>query len=281
MSKSKKFLSVLVLFLLLGGGLAAAVTLVGQKQLLPKKASTPTGTVNVKLAPETASLSVGGSLPVQVSLIPISGSKSITGMTIKMSYAASGVLANDGTVQPDAGLISAGWSFPIKKFEVSGNMTNVTIGAIYTAGIYTLDSEISVATVTFIGTANGTATVSFDPTSSKLIDASGGSGQDILLTPVSTGTYTVGGGNTPTSTPTPTPTTDPGGDNTPTSTPTPTTGGGGSNPTATPTSRQNAGGGNTPTPRPTIPVAGGIIPTVSILVAGAGLLVMGILLLAL
>lgn len=270
----------MVLFLLLGGGLAAAVTLVGQRQLLPKKASTPAGTVNVRLSPETASLNVGDFLPVQVNLVPISGAKSISGMTIKMSYAANGILANDGTVQPDATMISAGWSFPIKRFEVSGNMVNVTIGAIYTAGIYTLDSEVTVATVTFRGAASGTATVSFDPAASKLQDASGGSGQDILLTPSSTGTYVVGGGSTPTSTPTPTPTT-----GTPTSTPTPTpTTGGGNSPTSTPTPTPTSGGSNpaaTPTPKPTIPVAGGIIPTVSILAVGAGLLLFGILLLAL
>lgn len=269
MSKNKKFLSVLVLFLFLGGGLAAGVTLVGQQQLLPKKASTPSGTVNVKLSRESASLNVGDSLPVQVNLTPSGGSKNVSGMTIAMSYAANGILANDGIVQPDASLVSAGWSFPIKKFELSGNLVKVTVGAIYTGGVYVLDREISIATVTFRGAASGTATVSFDPTSSKLINASGGSGQDILLTPASTGTYTVSGNSIQS---TPTPTTDPGGDSTPTSTPTPT---------PTPTPRQITSGGNTPTPRPTIPVAGGIIPTMSILTAGAVLLIGGILLLAL
>lgn len=271
--------------------MAAALTLVGQKQLLPKKASTPSGTINVRLSPETASLNAGGSLPVQVNLIPISGAKNISGMTIKMSYAMNGVLANDGIVQPDATMISAGWSFPIKRFEVSGNMVNVTIGAIYTAGIYTLDHEISVATVTFGAVANGTATVAFDPVASKLQDASGGSGQDILLTPSSTGTYAVGGGIQPTSTPIPTPTgtiiptPTPTGTIAPTSTPTPTpTTGGGNSPTSTPTPTPTSGGNNpaaTPTPKPTIPVAGGIIPTMSILAVGSGLLLFGILLLAL
>lgn len=262
MSKKKIILLVLT-FLLLGGGLAAGVTLVREQQLLPKKASTGSGTVEVKLTPVTKNLGLGESMAVTVSLTTAS-EKSIKGLSIKLNYspAGSGAPLTATGVTVDNELVQSGWNFPIKKVDTPGV---VSISGLHDAGPYVLPAgTTAVAVISFSAVANGTATASFDPTYSVLQDAGGGGGQDILLTPAATGTYVVGGGIQ--STPTPTPTTNPGGDSTPTATPTPR------QVAQSPTVR--------PTARPTIPVAGGIGPTVSILIVGAGLLIGGMLLLA-
>lgn len=277
---SKKFIPVLITLVLLGGGLAAGMVVLNQQQVITKKASTGSGTVEVLLDPASADIAIGGSKTANV-VLRTTAQKSIKGISIKFSYtSSSGSPLAVTSVTPDAALVGAGWGFPIKAFDAS----TARIGAIFNSGNYVLASgDTTVATVNFQGVSNGTVTVTFDPTYSLLQDASGGTGQDILLTPSSTATYIVGSGAggataTPTTpaggnTPTPTPTTAAGG-STGTPTPTPTTRAGA---TATPTRRVTATptGRVTTTPRPTQPVSGSVTQTMGLVGAGMAAIILG------
>lgn len=277
----KQFIIATFSFLLLLGGLGAAILVVGQKQLPAKRAATSTGTAQVRLNPETATVtSSGATFQVQVPFT--TGGSPISAVTIQLDFAYTGAEPpfEVSSVTPDATLLQTGsWSFPIKSFSATGGTGQIKIAAINTSTTgFNAPGETMLATLTFKATNTpGTANVTFDSTQSKVTRKD--TGADTLLIPTSTGTYIFSSGSNPTATPTPaggdsepTPTPTTGGTN-PTSTPTPTPTTGGNSPTATPTPRPS---GSTPTPKPTMPVSGSFAPTASLALVGAMMLFLGL-----
>ena len=203
--KLKKVLIIIISFTLLGAGLAAGVFLVGQKQLIGKKAAVPGGTATVRFDPESAVKNSGELLTVQIPFD--TAGQAISGITVKIDLSGS-----DQTVpfkvigvQPNSSLAAQGLNYRVATF------TDFSVD-IYAVSLeedgFTPTGEVSLATMSLLAETAGTTTATFDPVRSKITKS--GPGGDILLTPQSSGIYTVVGGEieptaTPTATPSPTP----------------------------------------------------------------------------
>ncbi len=193
MSTRKKLL-IAVIVLLLVAGLAAGILLVSQPQILPKKASTPTGTATIRLNPETKTVAAGTTFPVQMSFT--TGGQPISAVTVQLDYPYTGTEPPIAvsSIQLNAALLATGeWSLPIHTVTTQNGHARIRIAAVNTslAG-FTATTESVLGTIVFQGNQTGTINVAFDATESKITNK--GSGQDVLLTPASTGTYTVTGG---------------------------------------------------------------------------------------
>lgn len=262
--KLKKVLIIIISFIWLGAGLAAGIWLVREKQLLGKKASVPGGTATVRFDPATAAKNSGEVLAVQIPFD--TAGAAISGITVKINLTDGGgaIPFRVIGVQPNSVLAADGLDYRVATFtDLSVDIYAVTLEE----GGFTPSGEVSLATVSLMAQAAGTTTASFDPVRSMITQA--GPGGDILLTPLSTGTYTVSGEELPTPTNTPMPTLTP--------TPTPTLPGGGVEPTSTPTITPTPRpiGLTSPAPQPTLPVAGSAAQTAAVLLLGLVFLIGG------
>ncbi|QLG69839.1 MAG: hypothetical protein CH104c_0608 [Candidatus Woesebacteria bacterium] len=189
--------------LLLGAGLAVGILLVKQSQQIKEKAATPTGTVKVFLSPETNSVQVGQVFSVNVLLD--TDSRYISALTLDLSYPYTGdtppIEATD--IQVSSNLIVGGnWNFPIKTINTDNQLVQIRIGGLNSSSQgYKTTGEETVATINFKAQAAGSINLSFNPTTTKATDKT--TGEDILLTPSSYGSYTASG-QTTTATPVPT-----------------------------------------------------------------------------
>jgi len=189
--------------LLLGGGLAVGILLVRQSQQIKEKAATSTGTVKVFLSPETKNIQVGQVFSVNV-LLDTDG-RYISALTLDLSYPYTGntppIEATD--IQVSSNLVVSGdWNFPIKTINTDNQLVQIRIGGLNTSSQgYKTTGEETVATINFKAQATGSINLSFNPTTTKATDKT--TGEDILLTPSSYGSYTASG---PTTTETPVPT---------------------------------------------------------------------------
>jgi hypothetical protein len=189
--------------LLLGGGLAVGILLVRQSQQIKEKAATSTGTVKVFLSPETKNTQVGQVFSVNV-LLDTDG-RYISALTLDLSYPYTGntppIEATD--IQVSSNLVVSGdWNFPIKTINTDNQLVQIRIGGLITSSQgYKTTGEETVATINFKAQATGSINLSFNPTTTKATDKT--TGEDILLTPSSYGSYTASG---PTTTETPVPT---------------------------------------------------------------------------
>jgi len=189
--------------LLLGGGLAVGILLVRQSQQIKEKAATSTGTVKVFLSPETKNTQVGQVFSVNV-LLDTDG-RYISALTLDLSYPYTGntppIEATD--IQVSSNLVVSGdWNFPIKTINTDNQLVQIRIGGLNTSSQgYKTTGEETVATINFKAQATGSINLSFNPTTTKATDKT--TGEDILLTPSSYGSYTASG---PTTTETPVPT---------------------------------------------------------------------------
>lgn len=200
----KKVLVGLAVLLLLGVGVAVGWYLVGQRQMLGKKAAVVGGTAQIRLSPEAQSTQVGSSFPVNI--LFSTGSTAISAVTIQLDYDYTGAEPSLGVsnIAFDPELLATGeWSVPIKTFTAANGHARVRLAAINTSlNGFTSVSEILLVTLTFSANSAGTINVTFDPTESKTTTKADGS--DVLLIPASTGTYTATAVPTPTLVPTPT-----------------------------------------------------------------------------
>lgn len=190
MNGKKKFLIGLVLIVLLAA-LFAGLYLIRQQQLVGKKAAVPTGTATISLNPETKTVAPGTTFPVQIAFT--TGGLPISAVTVDLSYPYTGTEPpiTVTNVQLNASLLATGeWSVPFKSFPAENGVQKVKIAAVNTSlGGYTSTADTVLGTITFQGNSPGTITVTFNPTESKITVKS--TGQDNLLTPASTGVYTV------------------------------------------------------------------------------------------
>lgn len=182
------------------------------RQLFSNQASVPTGQVLVSLNPASATLSVGQTLPVTISIDP--GGNTISGVAVRLKYNYSGstpeVTINNITI---SSLLSTSldWNCPVQSVTPANGVVTADISCVNTntAG-FTYSSSFPIATFYLtVSAVPGTnpVIITFDPLASIVTRKS--DGDDILLTPTSMGNYTVSS-TSPTGTPEPTPTNAPG-----------------------------------------------------------------------
>jgi len=221
---TKKLLPI-IFILFLGASIFLTTILVRQRQEIRKKASVPGRPATLKLSPETGTYQVGETIPVSIFFntanIPISA------IALRLTYPYRG---NSPEVIPSNILINqtllatGDWVCPIKTFSPESETVKIDISCVNVNPAGYANSSGTLLASFNLGIQNIPAinplVLSFDPSLSVISRKS--DAQDILQTPTSTGTYTIGGPTptpTSTSTPTPTSTLTP----TPTPTPTPTT----------------------------------------------------------
>lgn len=198
----------IIVWLLILGGVVAGLYLVGQRQLIGKRASVPTGSVQVKLVPGSQTVGVGEVLPVNINLVP--GPDPISAVTLELDYdypTTAGPALSVASVDANSALLGTGeWSVPIKSFTTSNGRVVIKMALVNSSLTgYLASSEITLATIRFQANSLGSIAVTFNPVESKVFTKEG---VDVLTDPTGVvGTYTVGVAATPTPTSTPGPVT--------------------------------------------------------------------------
>ena len=190
-NKSKEILIAILGTLLLGMGLAVGILLVRQNQQIKEKAATSTGTVKVFLSPETKTVQAGQTFSVNI-LLDTDG-RYISALTLDLSYPYTGdtppIEAKDVQVSSNL-IVSGNWNFPIKTVNSDNQLVQIRIGGLNSSSQgYKTTGEETVATINFKAQKEGSINLAFNPTTTKATDKT--TGEDILLTPSSYGSYTV------------------------------------------------------------------------------------------
>jgi len=268
----KKIIIAGIILIVLLVGLIAGLILIRQRQDIRKKASTPTGTATINLSPASGTHGVGESFEVNVSFNP--GGVAISAVAARLVYPygeASPALSAATPIISSALLSTGDWTCPIKTVTagVTG-LVEIDISCINTnPDGYASSTDTPLAAITFTVNelpTNNPTSLSFAPAESIITQKSDGS--DVLLTPASTGVYTL---TAPTASPTASPTGSPTGSPTasPTSSP---TGSPTSSPTSSPTATPTGSATVTATLPPDVPVTGLTLPTIIGLFLGFSML---------
>ncbi len=256
----KKIIISVVAVIFVIAAIAATVFLVRQRQDIRKQASVPGGQATVSVSPATETHPVGESFPVTIKFN--SAGIFVATIATRLQYSnttASQVAASN--IQISDALLTGDWMCPVKTVTTEGDMVNIDIACANTSPTgFSSSADTDLATFNLVANqtpATNPVVLSFDPTQSKIKTKA--DGQDILLIPTSTGSYTISGGASPSPTPTPpggspTPTPTPGVDSSPTPTPTPS-GSPAVTPTPTPAGRGGTTASPTPTPTPATSIA--------------------------
>lgn len=187
--RMKNFVIGFLVLAILGIGVAVGLLLVNQQQIFKQKAATPTGQATVSIQPAVATFQRNNPYPVSV-YFNTSGLL-ISDVKIRLTFSNLGVAASG--VQINQTLLSSGdWTCPVKSISSNGSTGIVDIDCTNSS-----PAGFSTQADTLLATFNLTASevpvvnpliVNFDPQSSTITQKSG---QDILLTPASTGSYTI------------------------------------------------------------------------------------------
>lgn len=240
---TKKIVVAVLIIVVAIGGFVAGLKLLRQRQELREEAAVPGGKAEVSIAPVEGNYNPGDTIEGSVYFNP--ANIAISGVAVRLTYPYSGatpeMIVEKIEVNPT--LVSTGdWTCPTQTSSEEGGNVLVDIACANTSAAgFTANTNVLLAKVNFKverAPAINPIIVRFDPAMSVITQKS--NSQDILLIPVSTGTYSIAGGGAATSTPTPT-----------------------TRVTATPTARGTA----TPTPTgtltPTSTVSATITPTVT------------------
>ncbi|OGM18508.1 hypothetical protein A2686_02805 [Candidatus Woesebacteria bacterium RIFCSPHIGHO2_01_FULL_38_10] len=261
----KKIAVALVIILVAVGGFAAGLILLRERQDLREKASTPTGTTEVSISPETGSYEIGESIETTIYFNP--AGIAISGVAVRLMYPFSGGTPEVSVenIEINSTLLATGdWTCPTQDSTQQGESVIIDIACANTSA-----SGFSASENTLLANVNlkvnrppavNPITLRFDAASSVITRKT--DNQDILLIPSSTGVYTIGEAEvTPTSPPEATLT--PTGTLVATRTPTPT-----SRLTVTPTSTISATPTVTSKGGEELPDAGISYPTIMGIVIG-------------
>jgi hypothetical protein len=266
-SKTNKYLLAIAVVVVLILGLVAAIFLAQRNQNIKERASTPTGIAKVRLSPTTKTIEVGDEFESVIYFD--TGGRAISAITVQLSYTYTGnepPISTDDLIEIDSSLVlDSSWNFPIKTVTSQNGTTIIKIGGYNNSDSgFTSTGEQSLATLTFKGESSGSINVTFDSSVSKIAQKQGS--QDILLTPASSGVYTVSGSTTTaTATATSTSSATPSGTASTT-------------PTSTSTTNGTGTSGSTITPQP-VPQSGISLPSTLGIILGT-MLVIGAAILA-
>lgn len=241
MNRRKKVFSLLILLFLVVG-IPISVFLALQQQDIRQRASVSEGQATVSLSPTSGSFAVGESIPVTVSFN--TGGAAISAIAIRITYTSPEVTVDPASIQISAASGFSTGNCPVKTVATEGSQVKIDLACVdISAAGNTTTTNTPLATFTLVAgsiPATNPVVLTFDPIQSimtKKADA-----QDTLLTPTSTGSYTIAQAQNPTATPTPTQTA-----TNPTATPTPIS----TQPTPTRTPTPTQAASNNPTPTPT------------------------------
>lgn len=184
--------------MVLAGGIGVSLFAVRQNQDVRSRASSATGTATINITPVTGEIVAGGSLPVTVSVDPAGNIISAIAMRLSFSYSGSISELSANDIQIDSALLATGdWTCPVKTFTAENGKANIDIGCANTSTIgYSSTGVFDLATFSLMASPaakNATYILSFDPKESIVTKKT--DSLDILLTPSSTGTYTITGGS--------------------------------------------------------------------------------------
>lgn len=201
-------IAVTVLIILVAiSGFVAGLFLLRERQEFREEAAVPGGQAKVTLKPETGNYNVGDSINLEVYFNP--ANIPISGVAVQLKYPFSGASpeVSVSSIQVNQTLLSSGdWTCPSQESTQSGANVLINIGCANTSSAgFVSNSDTLLANVSLqINRAPSVSpfVVSFDPAESIITRKA--DNQDILLIPVSTGTYSIAGAGTSAS---PTPTT--------------------------------------------------------------------------
>ena len=258
---TKKILIAFLVILVAIGGFVAGVLLLRQRQELREEAAVPGGQATVSLTPTTGDFKVGDT--IKTSIFFNTANIAVSGVAVRLTYPFSGTTPeiSASQVELSPSLLSSGdWSCPTKNVTEQAGNVNIDIACANTSAAgFSVNTDTLLATVKLTVNRSPSASplvVKFDPNQSIITQKS--NGQDILLIPSGTASFTFGGV---------------------VGSPTPTT-----RLTGTPTPTASASVSATPTKKPTatpsgLPEAGISTPTFVGLAVGV-LLILGSLMLA-
>jgi hypothetical protein len=203
---AKKIIIALTIIIVAVAGFVAGLYLLQQPQE-PERAAVPGGSATVEIQPATGNFNVGDN--IETSVFFNTANIAINGIAIRLRYPYTGQTPEVTVSGIDINntLLSSGdWQCPTKTASQQGDNVLIDIACgITSAQGYTNSENTLLAKVNLRVNRtpqNGQLTITFDPSASIITQKS--TGQDILLIPQSTGSYTVGGGNIPTATVAPT-----------------------------------------------------------------------------
>lgn len=221
----KKIVISIILILVLVGGFVAGLFLIRERQDIEEKAAVPGGDAEVSILPTSGSFDPGDSFPVSIYFN--TANIAINGVSVRLFYPYSGSTPEirASNIEINSILLSSGdWQCTTKDVTEVDGRVNIDIGcSIIAAEGFKTNADTLLATMDLtierVPQVNPIE-IRFDSTKSKVTQLT--NGEDILLIPQSTATYTISGAIAqPTATPIPTSTSQPGVTVTPTSTPTP------------------------------------------------------------
>ena len=276
---AKKIVVALLIIVVAVGGFVAGLFLLNERQELREEAAVPDGVAEVSISPETDSLEIGDSVTTSVYFNP--ANIAVSGVAVRLTYPFTGITPEIAVsdISINSSLLSTGdWTCPTQNSVQQGGSIVIDIACANTSAAgFVANTNTLLANVTLkVDRAPQVSplVVRFDPALSIITKKSDNS--DILLIPVSSGSYEIAGAGvveeTPAPTDSPEPTVTGAISPVPTAEVTVT-----ETPTATPTTKVTT----TPIVTPvTLPEAGVSLPT--IMSAGLGILMMiGALVLAL
>ncbi len=281
---ARKIIVALLIILVAIGGFVSGLILLRQRQTTQEQASVPTGEATVRVQPESGTYKVGDTINVDV--VFNTAGIAVSGVAVRLTYPFSGTTPEVGVtaIEINQSLLSTGdWSCPTKTSSQQGTKVVIDIACGNTsASGYSNTSYTQFANIKLLVSsvpANNPLILSFDPAASIITRHPGG--QDVLLIPQSSGTYTIEGASQPVTTLQPTQPqaqpTSPLTTTTPTSTPKPTVT---TKPSPTPTKVAIGTGTVMPTKSATLQKSGVEYPTMIGLGLGI-LLIIGSLIIAL
>lgn len=211
----KKIIFSIGILLLLLVSIPVTVFLVQQQQDIRNRASTPQGQATVSLSPARISIPAGQTITVSVSFK--TGGIAISAIAIRLSYPYSGttpeISVDPASIKANPSLTENSWACPlVKAVTPKDGIVNVDIACATTNPQgFSTSTDTQLATFTLKAErmpATNPTILKFDPVESKITKKA--DSQDTLLTPTSTGEYTItassqgGSSGSPTATPIPT-----------------------------------------------------------------------------
>ena len=217
---AKKVIVALLIIVVAIGGFVAGLVLLRERQSLIEEAAVPTGTAEVSITPETGNFNIVDNINTSVYFNP--ANNVISGVAVRLTYPFSGATPeiSVSSIQVNQTLLSSGdWTCPTQNSKLEGInvVIDIACGNTSAAG-FTANTDTLLASVSL--KVERAPTVSplimrFDPAKSVITRKSDNA--DVLLIPISSGSYTIAGAGTQV-TNTPTPTTKLSGTPTPTKT---------------------------------------------------------------
>lgn len=197
----KKLVASLVVVIVAVGGFVAGLMLLQERQNINEKAAVPGGQATVTLSPATGSYKVGDTIKATVYFQ--TANIAISGVAVRLTYPFTGIapeLSVQNIAVNQTFLTSGNWTCPTQSSSLQGGNVVIDIGCGTTAALgYKTNTNTLFATIDLkVDRAPSTSplVIKFDPDNSIITKKSDNT--DILLIPTSVGSYTIGGGTTPT-----------------------------------------------------------------------------------